>query len=116
MKKGKGEFERLTEEEAQKKYKGKTPTLIDLLDFEILEVLKIKKKIKTTELRDIIGLTHPNFLTHMRRLKDLISKERDKQTIYLSLNEAGKKVLALLEELGNKEDNKNIIKGTKPKR
>ena len=80
----------------KQKRKGKSETLIDRIDYEIMGVLSKNKKLKITELRNKIGLTHANLTTHLRRLEKIIERKRDKQTIYISLNKGGKDLLEMI--------------------
>ncbi len=73
-----------------KKRQGKPNTLLDSTDYDIIKVILDKKGITITELKNKIGLTHANLTTHLRRLDFLINRERDKQTIHLSMSEDGK--------------------------
>lgn len=82
----------------KQKRKGKSETLIDGIDYEIMKVLS-KKKLTITELRNKIGLTHSNLTTHMKRLGNIIKRERDKQTIYVSLNSDGERLLVMVKSL-----------------
>ncbi len=80
----------------QEKRKGKSETLIDRIDYEIMKVLSERKELTITELRNKIDLTHSNLTTHMKRLRNIIERKRDKQTIYVSLNSDGEKVLDMI--------------------
>ena len=77
----------------KQKRKGKSKTLIDSIDYDIMKVLSKNKRLTITELRNKIGLTHSNLTTHMKRLGNIIERKRDKQTIYVSLNKDGEKLL-----------------------
>lgn len=83
-------------EQKQQKRKGKSETLIDSIDYDIMKVLSKSKRLTITELRNKIGLTHSNLTTHMKRLENIIGRKRDKQTIYVSLNNNGEKLLDMI--------------------
>jgi len=83
-------------EQKQQKRKGKSETLIDSIDHNIMKVLSKNKRLTITNLRDKIGLTHSNLTTHMKRLGKIIERKRDKQTIYVSLNQGGEKLLDMI--------------------
>ncbi|MBU3907484.1 MAG: winged helix-turn-helix transcriptional regulator [Nanoarchaeota archaeon] len=85
--------------EQKQKRKGKSETLIDSIDHNIMKVLSNNKRLTMTELRNKIGLTHSNLTTHMKRLKNIIERERDKQTIYVSLNSAGHDLVKSIKKL-----------------
>ena len=80
----------------EQKRKGKSKTLIDQIDYEIMEILMENKELTITGLLNKIGLTHSNLITHMKRLRNIIERRRDKQTIYVSLNEGGEKLLNVI--------------------
>lgn len=80
------------------KRKGKAETIIDAIDYEILRMLSIHKRLTITALRNIIRLTHSNLTTHLKRLIHIIDRKRAKQTIYISLNRGGKMVLKILDD------------------
>lgn len=80
----------------KQKRKGKSETLIDSIDYDIMKILSKNKRLTITGLRNKIGLTHSNLTTHMKRLGNIIERKRDKQTIYVSLNKEGKNVLDML--------------------
>ncbi|MEK6856300.1 MAG: winged helix-turn-helix transcriptional regulator [Nanoarchaeota archaeon] len=82
----------------EEKIGGRADIIFDLTDLKILNVIEEKNKIRITDLKEKIGLTHANLLTHLNRLFVYIKKERDKQTIYLSLNKYGKRMRQLLQE------------------
>lgn len=82
----------------EQKRKGKSETILDAIDYEILRMLSIHKRLTITALRDIIGLTHANLSTHLRRLINVIDRKRDKQTIHASLNKGGKTVLKIVNQ------------------
>jgi DNA-binding MarR family transcriptional regulator len=82
----------------KQKRKGRSGTIIDGIDYEIMNVLSKNKKLTITALRKKIGLTHSNLTTHMKRLEKIIERKRDKQTIYVSLNKNGKKLLELMKK------------------
>lgn len=97
------------------KRKGREQTIFDLLDAVILKFItdsvKKGKKPTITEVRIKTGLTHANLITHLKRLEKLIQRERDKQTIYLSLTKIGKKLMIILDDaykLGETTSNKKI--------
>ena len=83
----------------QQKRKGKSETLIDGIDYGIMKVLSENKRLTITELRNKIGLTHSNLTTHMKRLRNIIERKRDKQTIYVSLNKGGNDLVKNIEKL-----------------
>ena len=85
---------------AQKKQKrkGKSETILDAIDYEILRMLSIHKRLTITALRDVIGLTHANLTTHLKRLINLLDRDRDQQTIYVSTNRGGKTMLKMIDE------------------
>lgn len=82
----------------QQKRKGKSNTLIDGIDYGIMKVLSKNKRLTITGLRNKIGLTHSNLTTHMKRLRNIIERKRDKQTIYVSLNKNGEKLLEIMQQ------------------
>lgn len=76
------------------KKEGKSKILFDEIDYQILaNIILNDNKIRIMHLRKIIGLAHPNLQTHLRRLSECINRNRDKQTIYLSVNKRGVIVL-----------------------
>lgn len=79
------------------KRKGKSKTIIDGTDFSIMKILSSNKPINVTDLRTKIDLTHANLTTHMKRLEPFTEKKRDKQTINLSINQEGIKMVNLLQ-------------------
>ena len=84
--------------EQKQKRKGRSETLIDSIDYNIMKVLSKNKRLTITKLRNKIGLTHSNLTTHMKRLKNIIERKRDKQTIYVSLNKDGKRLLEIMQQ------------------
>ena len=83
----------------QQKRKGKSKILIDGIDYDIMKFLSNNKRLTITELRNKIGLTHSNLTTHMKRLTNILERERDKQTIYVSLNKDGKGLFNMVKSL-----------------
>lgn len=79
------------------KRNGKSKIFIDLVDIQILFCLS-NKSMKIGDLRDKIKITHANLNTHLERIKPFIDRERDKQSIYLSLNESGKGISKIFEK------------------
>ena len=82
--------------EKETKRKSKAETLLDGIDYDIMKFLSKSKRLTITELRNKIGLTHSNLTTHMKRLRNVIERKRDKQTIYVSLNKDGEKLLDIV--------------------
>jgi len=79
------------------KHLGKTKTIIDEIDIEILSLLE-NNTFRITDLQKNINLTHANLNTHLKRLSPFIKRNRDKQTINLSLTQRGKNLISLIEE------------------
>jgi DNA-binding MarR family transcriptional regulator len=86
-------------EQKQQKRKGKSETLIDSIDHDIMKVLSKSKRLTITELRNKIGLTHSNLTTHMKRLGNIIERKRDRQTIYVSLTKTGLDLIKIIQKL-----------------
>ncbi len=82
----------------EEKRKGKSETIIDAIDYEILRMLSIHGRLTITGLRKIIGLTHANLTTHLKRLINLINRKRDQQTINITLNKGGKMLLKIIDD------------------
>lgn len=79
---------------------NKAITLLDSTDVNILCYLEQKSTATITDIREAVKLTHANLTNHMKRINRWIDRERDKQTINISLNKSGIKLLQLLYSSG----------------
>jgi predicted transcriptional regulator len=79
----------------------KGQVLIDTWDIAIFDMIKKNDKISIGDTRRKTGLTHANLIPHLQRLEDigLIKRERNQQTVELSVDKALKNHFPFLERI-----------------